>query len=82
VAALRHRIDDWYVAPLPGPRGASAQHIATALRDAGVEPGAIHAFADIEHAYAAARGGANETDRIAAFGSFLTVAATLARERR
>jgi folylpolyglutamate synthase/dihydropteroate synthase len=38
----------------------------------------------VAHAFAAARNDANETDRIAAFGSFLTVAAALtaARERQ
>jgi dihydrofolate synthase/folylpolyglutamate synthase len=84
VAALRPRIDQWYIAPLPGPRGAAAARIAAALRNAGVDASAIHEFDDVEHAFAAARDAASETDRIAAFGSFLTVAAALiaARERQ
>jgi len=84
VAALRPRIDQWYIAPLPGPRGATAATVATALRQAGVDASAIHEFTDIARAFAAARDAARETDRIAAFGSFLTVAAALiaARERR
>ena len=77
VAALRARIDHWYVAPLPGPRGASAARIAAALAAAGVDASAISAFDDIAHAFAAARNDANDTDRIAAFGSFLTVGAAL-----
>jgi len=82
-AALRARIDRWYIAPLPGPRGASAQRIEAVLRGIGIESGAIRAFGDIADAFRAARSDANETDRIAAFGSFLTVAAVLsaARER-
>ena len=84
VAALRPRIDQWYIAPLPGPRGASAARIAEALRAAGVDANAVHAFDDVARAFVAARSAANETDRIAAFGSFLTVAAALtsARERQ
>ena len=84
IAALRPRIDQWYIAPLPGPRGATAARVATALRQAGVGASSIHAFDDIARAFAAARGAASETDRIAAFGSFLTVAGALiaARERQ
>jgi len=84
VAALRPRIDQWYIAPLPGPRGATAARVATALRQAGIEASSIHEFDDIARAFAGARDAASETDRIAAFGSFLTVAAALsaARERQ
>jgi dihydrofolate synthase/folylpolyglutamate synthase len=84
VAALVSRIDRWYIAPLPGPRGASTTRVATALHAAGVPPHAVREYADIAHAFADARAAANETDRIAAFGSFLTVAAALdaARPRR
>lgn len=76
--ALAPRIDAWYVAPLPGPRGAPAAHLIRALAAAGVRESAIRAFDDIAHAFDAARSAADETDRIAAFGSFLTVAAALA----
>jgi dihydrofolate synthase/folylpolyglutamate synthase len=74
---MRARIDQWYIAPLPGPRGATAARIAAALRQAGVDASSIHEFPDIGRAFAAARGVAGETDRIAAFGSFLTAAAVL-----
>jgi len=77
VTALAPRIDAWYVAPLPGPRGASSARIEAALTDRGVAERSIRAFADIGQAFDAARNDANETDRIAAFGSFLTVAAAL-----
>ena len=77
VSALAPRIDAWYVAPLPGPRGASSARIEAALTHRGVAERSIRAFADIGQAFDAARNDANETDRIAAFGSFLTVAAAL-----
>jgi dihydrofolate synthase/folylpolyglutamate synthase len=76
--ALAPRIDRWYVAPLPGPRGASQARLESALRAANVDPSAIRGFDDVANAFAAARSDAHDTDRIAAFGSFLTVAATLA----
>jgi len=78
VAALKPRVDAWYIAPLPGPRGAPEARIAGALRAAGIQGDAIRPFDDIARAFDAARSDANETDRIVAFGSFLTVAAALA----
>jgi dihydrofolate synthase / folylpolyglutamate synthase len=83
VAVLRPLIDRWYIAPLPGPRGASAVRVKSALAAAGIGADAMREFENIGDAFAAARNDANETDRIAAFGSFLTVAAALcaARER-
>ena len=80
--ALSARIDRWYVAPLPGPRGASAARLASALAKAGVDADAIRGFDDVGDAFAAARNDVRDTDRIAAFGSFLTVAAALAAARR
>ena len=82
VAALKPRVDAWYIAPLPGPRGAPEARIAGALRAAGIQADAIRAFDDIARAFDAARSDANETDRIVAFGSFLTVAAALAAARK
>ena len=81
VAAVAPRVDAWFVAPLPGPRGASAVRIAHAIEDAGVSAQSIHTFGDVQQAFAAAQERANEADRIAAFGSFLTVAAVLAAAR-
>jgi len=76
-ASLVARVDRWYVAALPGARGASAARIARALSTAGVAANAVRIYDSIEHAFVTARNDANETDRIAAFGSFLTVAAAL-----
>jgi dihydrofolate synthase / folylpolyglutamate synthase len=81
VAAVRTRIDRWYVATLPGPRGASAEQLAAVLAGAGVARPAVRTFPDVAAALAAARETAGEADRIVVFGSFLTVAAALAAVR-
>jgi dihydrofolate synthase/folylpolyglutamate synthase len=77
IAAMRPRIDVWHVATLPGPRGASADELARRLREAGVAETAVKRFDSIAQAFRSARDEARETDRIAAFGSFLTVAAAI-----
>jgi len=81
VTAVKPRIERWHVAPLPGPRGASAARMRDAVIGAGVPPQAVVAHDDIAAAFAAARGEADEADRIIVFGSFLTVAAALAAAR-
>ena len=78
VAAMKTTVDRWYVATLPGPRGASAAALAAVLENAGVAASAVGTFADVAAACGAAREGASEADRIIVFGSFLTVAAALA----
>jgi dihydrofolate synthase/folylpolyglutamate synthase len=77
IDALAPRIDHWRLATLPGPRGARADDLARHLRAHGVAPDAIATFDDVPAALAAAQGDAHEADRIAVFGSFLTVAAAL-----
>ena len=74
VQAVKGRIDEWHIAPLPGPRGASLDELAAALATAGIKDRAIHRHATVAAAYAAARKTAAEADRIVVFGSFLTVA--------
>jgi dihydrofolate synthase / folylpolyglutamate synthase len=74
VAAVQARIDEWHIAPLPGPRGADVGTLAAALAAAGVKDRAIHRYASVAEAYAAARKLTAEADRIVVFGSFLTVA--------
>ena len=76
-AALDPQIDTWLVASIAAPRGASADELAQVLQQAGVR-GRVIRFADTEHALAHACNEAGENDRIAAFGSFYTVAAVLA----
>lgn len=80
IDAVRPRIDRWYIATLPGPRGARADVLAAHLRAAGVEGVAVRAFDSIATAYHAAHDAAGEADRITVFGSFLTVAAVLAAQ--
>jgi dihydrofolate synthase/folylpolyglutamate synthase len=78
IAALLPRVDRWYVASLPPPRGATAEDLRLRLEAAGVAPAAIRDFSDPASAYRAAREAVAEADRIIVFGSFLTVAAALA----
>jgi dihydrofolate synthase / folylpolyglutamate synthase len=78
IAALLPRVDRWYVASLPPPRGATASDLRQRLETAGVAPAAIRDFNDPASAYRAAREAVAEADRIIVFGSFLTVAAALA----
>jgi dihydrofolate synthase/folylpolyglutamate synthase len=80
--AVSSRIDRWFIAALPGPRGASADLLRDALVAAGIDASALRTFPDIRSAFAAARELASEADRIVVFGSFLTVAAALAATRR
>ncbi len=73
IARLQGRIDAWYLAPTPGPRGLAAPELQTILRS--VLPDAQSStFVDIASAFAAAQRSAARDDRIAVFGSFLTVA--------
>jgi dihydrofolate synthase / folylpolyglutamate synthase len=81
IGAVKPRIDHWYVAGLPGERGAPALMIIEKLRAAGVAQTAIHAFDAIGSAFRAAREAASNADRIVVFGSFLTVAAAFAASR-
>jgi dihydrofolate synthase/folylpolyglutamate synthase len=78
IAAVKGRFDRWFVASVPGPRGASAESMRAELERAAVASSTICTFANIEAAFAAAREEADEADRIVIFGSFLTVAAALA----
>jgi len=77
IEAMKGRVDHWYVAGLPGARGAPSLMIVEKLRAAGIAQAAIHAFDSIASAYRAACDAASDADRIVAFGSFLTVAAAL-----
>jgi dihydrofolate synthase/folylpolyglutamate synthase len=78
IAATAARIDRWFVASVPGPRGATAAALRATLESAGIESAAIRTFDDVETAFATAREAAGHADRIIVFGSFLTVAAALA----
>jgi dihydrofolate synthase/folylpolyglutamate synthase len=81
-AAMNPRVDRWFVASLPGPRGAGADALRDVLIASGVAASAVRVFPDIASAFLAARDHAGEADRIVVFGSFLTVAAVLAATKR
>jgi len=72
IASLREEVDIWLVAGIAHARGASAAELQASLTNAGIE--AVKAFHDIAAAYHHACQIAGEDDRIAAFGSFHTVA--------
>jgi dihydrofolate synthase/folylpolyglutamate synthase len=76
LAALRGRVDVWLLADLDGARGARARLLADAIV-AGQLGGESECHSSPQEAYARARKLAGEDDRIAVFGSFLTVAAVL-----
>lgn len=76
VKAMAESIDHWLLCSLPGPRGASAEHLQEAVR--AVRPQApIELCADPGSAYRRARELARGDDRIVAFGSFYTVSGVL-----
>ena len=81
IGKLNGEIDHWRVTTLPGPRGASAAQLETALREAGVTDGpdsSVVRFDSPELAFQDALEHASENDRIVVFGSFLTVAGVMA----
>ncbi|MCU6433274.1 bifunctional tetrahydrofolate synthase/dihydrofolate synthase [Undibacterium sp. Jales W-56] len=85
IAQIKGKIDHWCVTDLPLPRAASAEHIKTRLIAAGVlqDPEhSIECFENPEAAYRHALGKAGENDRIAVFGSFLTVAGVMKARQR
>lgn len=84
IAQLKERVDHWCVTDLPLPRAATAEQLKQKLLDAGIVPqttaGAertIQTFNSPAAAFANARNRAGENDRIAVFGSFLTVAGVM-----
>lgn len=86
-SVVRHmapRIDHWFCAGLPGPRGLSAESIQIKVQQILAEPDSkapkdvqISGFEHVKEAFAAARSKSNLDDRIVVFGSFLTVAEAL-----
>lgn len=88
VAHLKDIVDHWCLTDLPLPRAATAEQLKQALLDAGVTscstPGTertIETFSSPAAAFANARSRAGENDRIAVFGSFLTVAGVMEAKR-
>jgi dihydrofolate synthase/folylpolyglutamate synthase len=87
IAQMKPHVDHWCVTDLPLPRAAAAADIAARLAEAGIDSNAadgghsIATFATPAEAYANARSRAGENDRIAVFGSFLTVAGVIAARK-
>lgn len=76
LALMAPRVDHWYLASLPGPRGLSGEKLAALLAPVNGEA-EVRCFASPGEAFGAAREAAGDSDRIAVFGSFLTVADVL-----
>ena len=80
VQKLKSHVDMWFVADLPGPRGARADALAAIIATA--QPWAeVRRFASPAEALAAARAEAGTDDRITVFGSFLTVADVMSQRK-
>src|SRR5690606_18208671 len=69
VGLLAGRIDHWCVASLDGPRGLSAEALATRMHEAGIDSD-VRCFDSPDEAYRAVRKCAGDDDRIVVFGSF------------
>jgi dihydrofolate synthase/folylpolyglutamate synthase len=70
---LGERIDRWHVGGTAGPRGLSSAALAQLLRER-LPTAEVHDCDTIAAAFACAQAAAGADDRIAVFGSFLTVA--------
>jgi len=81
LALLRGRVDVWHVATLAGPRGATAEKLASIIAAGGLG-GEVVCHPSVGAAMQAVKGEAGESDRIAVFGSFYTVAEALLALRR
>lgn len=82
VRAVAPYVDEWFVASLTGPRGASAGELVAALQNAGVAAQSVFAYDTPGKALDAACARAQEDDRIIAFGSFLTVSEVMRQRAR
>lgn len=77
VKIMKDEIDEWYIATLPPPRGATSELLRRTMLEAGVEDSKINVLDDIATALKKAQHEARATDTIIVFGSFVTVTATL-----
>ena len=84
IAKLKDQVDHWCVTDLPLPRAASAEHLKNLLIEQNVlsDPErTIQCFKNPGEAYIYALSNAGEADRIAVFGSFLTVAGVIQQRK-
>lgn len=81
IGKLATRVDHWYCAGLPGPRGTSGEQLAQIIKDVlpppGKEPVTVSSFDNPVQAFTEAQKRASENDRILVFGSFSTVGPVL-----
>ncbi|MDR2172972.1 MAG: bifunctional folylpolyglutamate synthase/dihydrofolate synthase [Burkholderiales bacterium] len=77
IVSVREVFDDWWVAPLPGPRGGGTSRLIETLLANGIATERIRAFESVAAACAYGASSLAETDRMAVFGSFLTVSEAL-----
>ncbi len=74
---VRDAVDQWWIAPLPGPRGANAARLREALIADGIDSQSIREFPDIASACREADALLHKADRMLIFGSFITVSEAL-----
>ncbi|MCL2297837.1 MAG: hypothetical protein FWC35_06185 [Proteobacteria bacterium] len=77
IANVREVFDDWWVAPLPGPRGGGTSRLLDALSANGIAAERVRTFDSVAAACAYGASSLAETDRMTVFGSFLTVSEAL-----
>ena len=73
VQEVYKQMDAWYLADIPGPRGATAQQLARIIHQHDSQCD-VRKFSDVTAAYRQACLDAGRDDRIIVFGSFYTVA--------
>lgn len=74
---MQPRMDEWFLASLPGERGTKWQQLQEILLQLGVAAGNIQGFSEVSAACQQALRQAQPKDRICVFGSFVTVAQAL-----
>ena len=81
LAQLSGKVDQWLLATLDQPRGASAEALAAVVTGQQLG-GSVECYAAPDEAFASAAKRAGENDRIVVFGSFYTVAAVMRTMKR
>ena len=76
IRTLANRVDHWLCVDLPGPRAMSGEALAAKVREI-TQCADVRALASPLEAFDTAKGCATVDDRIAVFGSFLTVAGVM-----
>ena len=76
IDATKREVDEWAIAPLPGPRGADCARLRKAFQTTGIQT-PVHEYQDVGSALKQARERARADDNIIVFGSFYTVAEAL-----